>query len=258
MKNIYLFALSICFVLINSMCYSQCTPNPISIILGVPGIWPNAMQGDLNGTENTAFSQVFTVIPPTDTTVNLDTIGLGTINVPINHVAVTGIAGLPNGLSYTCDNTNCQWALGTNGCFIIDGTPTEVGTFTVTVTLTTNVEVPFVGGFDLPGYDMDYTLIIAATPVGIDHASYNDLSIEKIVPNPFSDRAIVQYTSNGNESLTLNLYNAIGTLITTTSRTPQKGQNEWIIDGNGLSPGTYMATITNGKTHYTTKVLLLK
>lgn len=258
MKNKNLLILIMSFVLMGSMGYSQCTPNPISILLGVPGIWPNAMQGDLNGTENVAYSQVFTVIPPTDTTVNLDTIGMGTINVPINHVSVTSISGLPNGLSYTCDNTNCQWALGTNGCFIIDGTPTEVGTFTVTVTLTTNIEVPVFGGFDLPGYDIEYTLIIAATPVGIDYTSNNELSIEKIVPNPFNDRAIVQFTSNGNEAIILNLYNAIGTLVESECKTPQKGQNEWVIDGNRLKPGTYLATISNGKVHHSTKVLLMK
>jgi hypothetical protein len=257
-STIYRFTIALSLSLLSFGSFSQCSPNPIYTLLGIPGIWPNAMQGDLNGTENDAFSQVFTVIPPTDTTVNLDTFSLGNVNVPINHVSVTGIAGLPNGLSYTCNNTNCQWALGTNGCFIIDGTPTESGTFTVTVTLTTNVEVPFVGGFDLPGFDIDYTLIIAPTPVGIETKNNYELSIEKIAPNPFSEKAIVQYTNNGNEDLILNLYNSIGTLVSTTTRTPQKGQNEWIIDGNGLSPGTYMATISNGKAHHTTKVLLLK
>lgn len=260
--TLYRFTIALSLSLLSFGSFSQCSPNPIYTLLGIPGVWPNAMQGDLTGTENVSFSQVFTVIPPTDTTVNIDSIlpllGLGTINVPINYVKITNISGLPAGLSYTCNNSGCEWALGTNGCFIINGIPSNAGTFTVSVTLSTNIQIPVFGGFDLPGYDIDYTLIIAPTSVGIEQINNTDLSIKDITPNPFYQQTSVSYTSNGFETVQLNLYNAIGVLITSESKTPEKGQNKWTIDGARLSPGTYLATISNGRAHHTKKIILLK
>ena len=49
---------------------------------------------------------------------------------------------LPNGLSYTCDQSGCQYVSGVDGCILINGTPTQAGNFAVPVSMTINAQIP--------------------------------------------------------------------------------------------------------------------
>ena len=50
----------------------------------------------------------------------------------VNHV-IFDVSGLPNGLSSTCDQGNCQYSSGIDGCILISGTPLQGGNFQVPV-----------------------------------------------------------------------------------------------------------------------------
>ena len=50
--------------------------------------------------------------------------GISTVmNVGVNHITFD-IQGLPNGLSYQCNNSNCEYSSGSDGCIKLSGNPT--------------------------------------------------------------------------------------------------------------------------------------
>ena len=69
------------------------------------------------GNLNAMYDQVVQVRVPNDTSV-------AGLTVQIDSFQLDYINDLPPGLSYNCDDPNCTWAGGSNGCVRIFGTPT--------------------------------------------------------------------------------------------------------------------------------------
>jgi hypothetical protein len=145
-----------------------CTPDPTALFLGIPGIYPNpAITSNLTaGNQGQAYSETMTIMVPQDTTIDLSAfIGFPfpAISVSVNFQEVTAITGLPTGLNYTCDLSNCQWGGGVNGCIKLDGTPTQGGSFNVGMSTGYNVsvpqQVPVIGGsaitIPIPWFELD-------------------------------------------------------------------------------------------------------
>jgi hypothetical protein len=187
MRLLSALLLMTCLTLFMGNGYSQCTPNSIYTTLGVPGVWPNPVQGIASATEGSSYYQDFTVIVPADTTI--DTLGQS-VTLAINKVTITGIAGYPGSLGSTCSPANCEFPGSSDGCFYLDGTPdaSTAGTYDVAVTVVVNVDFPNPIGIpptipvDLPAYDIVYTLdVTAAPPVGL--SEFNPMTVQ-VHPNP--------------------------------------------------------------------------
>ena len=114
---------------------AQCTPessntNLISVpdgsqVVGTTTYFPGITQGDI-------YDEVVQVYIPAS--VELD--GFGTVQIA--NLSLDDIEGLPEGLSYDCDNDDCFWNADTNGCITISGTvPTTVedGEFILTLVM---------------------------------------------------------------------------------------------------------------------------
>jgi len=159
MKKILLITALFCISLTSNI-YAQCTLDPAVVTANMPGLFPTPADGIDTGMVGAAYVQDFTIIIPADTTVAIPPAPPTTVSV--NTVTITGIGGLPPGLAYACDISSCIWPGNTNGCFRIDGTPTQAGTFTVTVTVVANVTAL---GFpvDAPPQDIVYTLEVTGT-----------------------------------------------------------------------------------------------
>ena len=91
--------------------------------------------------------------------------GISTVmSVGVNHITFD-IQELPNGLSYQCNNSNCEYSSGTDGCIKLSGNPTSGGTFPFDVNMTINIQIPTIPGIlpsmtvDIPSFTMQLLMI---------------------------------------------------------------------------------------------------
>ena len=205
---------------------AQCNPNFLFTTLGLPGVYPPALVGINDGVLGSAYSQTLTLVVLEDTIMDvasflpatvvlaMNSAGISTVmSLPVNHVAFN-VSGLPNGLNYSCDQTNCEYPSSFDGCILINGTPTQAGNFAVPVSMTINAQIPaitdpFLGttifagmAIDLPSFSaVEYDLFIDASTVvsEITHHSF-------LYPNPTTNEAKLSLRSMSD----VMVYNILG------------------------------------------------
>ena len=217
---------------------AQCSPNFLFTALGFPGVYPPElaipgvpMVGISDGIVGSPYSQTLTLVVLEDTTMDIASFlpatavsamslaGISTVmSLNVNHV-VYDVGGLPNGLNYTCDQSACQYASGVDGCILIDGTPTQGGTFPVPVNMTVNVQIPaipnpipgslpiFAGmAMDLPAFPaVEYDLLISGGTAVTDFKS-SDFTL---FPNPTTNTTTLSLTTTAD----VKIYNVLGEVV---------------------------------------------
>jgi len=231
MKN-FLLLLVIAFSFANVV-KSQCAPNFLFTVLGLPGVYPPEIPipgvpivGINDGVLGSAYSQTLTLVVLEDTIMDIASFlpatvvstmslaGIGTVmSLDVNHVTFD-LAGLPNGLSYTCDQSGCQYVSGVDGCILINGNPTQAGNFALPVGMTINAQIPaitdpFLGttifagmAIDLPSFSVvEYDLFIDGSTVvsEITHHSF-------LYPNPTTNETKLSLRSMSD----VMVYNILG------------------------------------------------
>jgi len=213
-KFLLLFAILLSFT---HLVKAQCTPNSLFSSLGFPGVYPPEipisgvpMVGVSDGIVGSPYSQILTLVMLEDTTMDVASFlpatvvstmslaGISTVmSLDVNHVTFD-VVGLPNGLSYTCDQSGCQYVSGVDGCILINGNPTQSGNFAVPVSMTINAQIPaitdpFLGttifagmAIDLPSFSaVEYDLLVTGSTAINEVGNYGS----KIFPNPTADEA---------------------------------------------------------------------
>jgi len=196
---------------------AQCSPNSLFTALGFPGVYPPElpvsgvpMTGMNDGVVGVAYSQTLTLVVLDDTIMDVASFlpatlvstmslaGISTVmSLDVNYVTFD-VTGLPNGLSYTCDQSGCQYVSGVDGCILINGNPTQSGNFAVPVSMTINTQIPaitdpvlgttiFAGmAIDLPSFsEVEYDLLVTGSTAINEVGNYNS----KIFPNPTTNEA---------------------------------------------------------------------
>jgi len=221
---------------------AQCSPDFIFTSLAIPGVYPPAVQipnvplplGITDGSVGVSYTQTLTLVVLQDTTMDIASLldptivtainaaGISTImSLDVNHV-VYDVSGLPNGLSYTCDQSNCQYSSGVDGCILIDGTPTQGGTFPVPVNMTVNVQIPAITdpifgtvilpstAMDLPAFPaVEYDLLISGGTAINDFKSSDFI----LFPNPTNNTT----TLNLKTTADVKIYNVLGEVVSNYS-----------------------------------------
>lgn len=226
--------------------HSQCVPNTS---ITVPGIYPDSATGLPAGNVGTLYSEVMQARVPVDTTYN----GLPAI---INSIDVVSITGLPPGVSYTCTPTLCVFQGGTNGCVLLQGTPTLAGSYPLTVDLMANGTV-FGFPVQLP-QQLTYYVITINGPLGIPSSSHTKFVVEQNKPNPFSNFTEIKYTQDINGPVELKIYNLLGREVLHKIYDSQKGNNTIKLDARTLTAGVYMYTLSNGIKSETRRMVINK
>ena len=218
---------------------AQCSPDFIFTSLAIPGVYPPAVQipnvplplGIADGSVGVSYTQTLTLVVLEDTTMDIASLldptivtainaaGISTVmSLDVNHV-VYDVSGLPNGLSYTCDQSNCQYSSGVDGCILIDGTPSQGGTFPVPVNMTVNVQIPAIPNpisglppilpstaIDLPTFPVvEYDLLISGGTAVNDFKSSDFI----LFPNPTSYNT----TLNLKTTADVKIYNVLGEVV---------------------------------------------
>ena len=159
MKKIFI-SLGLLFLSITG--FSQCTPDFIFTSIGFPGVYPPAIQipnlplplGIADGSLGSNYNQTLTLVVLEDTTMDIEFLlpaaavtamnvaGIPTVyTLDVNHVTFD-VQGLPNGINYQCDISNCVYPSSIDGCIQLNGAPTVAGTFSVPVNMTINIQIP--------------------------------------------------------------------------------------------------------------------
>ncbi|HXH17870.1 MAG TPA: hypothetical protein VNJ07_02215, partial [Chitinophagales bacterium] len=126
---------------------------------------------------------------------------------PIKKIKVNSITGLPAGVTYQCNPSNCTINGGSKGCILISGTPTAAGTYptvtntTITVTIGTcplcfevPIDTPLAGIFVVQPKDCAGICGGTAT---VDNCGICSGGITGILPNCDDGDACTQDTCNG-------------------------------------------------------------
>lgn len=212
---------------------AQCTPNFLFTSLSLPGVFPPGapvssipIVGVNDGSVGVPYSQTLTLVVLEDTIMDIASFlppaavatmnlaGISTVMVlNINHVAFD-IVNLPNGLSYTCDQSNCEYSPGVVGCILINGYPTQSGNYPVPVGMQVNVQIPpitdpILGNTIFSGMSMELPYFIAVEyDLFIDGSTIISELTQKnfLYPNPTQSETVLSLKIASN----VVVYNVLG------------------------------------------------
>ncbi len=246
-----------------------------------PTLCPAALP---NGTQGVYYDQDATFYMPREFTDS----GSGQ-DVTLNSVTVTSVTGMPQGLSYTCDQPNCAYTITNDpatqrGCVKMCGVPAIPGNYNIVIQVVANVTAPVVGTINQP---TSFTLPITIDPApgGNCCYSYNPpsacgsadvtfnglLNFEPLQPTTYSwdfdngntsteqDPPVQSYTTPGEyyPSLTTTVYNyVLDQVNVTASGTGWCGDVEepnWPVVGCTASPDLFFEYANNGQTFTSTE-----
>jgi len=184
-----------------------------------------------NGTVGVPYSEDMNFKVPATVTPEIDPTFAGS---PINYFDVTGVTGLPPGITYGCNTSSCHYLGGDNGCANLIGIPTTAGVYNIGIEVTGNITIT-VGGFPIP-VDQDivfdgYRIVIDAVAGVSEIITPNFL----VYPNPAVD-AVTLIGMNGVEVQSINVVNTSGAVV----RSMHDVNNENVtIDVNNMEEGIY-------------------
>lgn len=213
--------------------HAQCTPDE-TLIPDAFGVYPDTTQNFVNGVVGEPYVQVLHFKAPTDA---------GEINpqfagATINTFTVTGVEGIPPGLSYTCNISNCQYDGGSTGCASITGTPTESGEFDITINITANINLGPLGNQDIPQAFEGYRIVV--TEDGEVSIVKNEVATLSMYPNPVNEALTIGNLNDFNQAIAVNLYNLSGKLVSSSN---VQGLETIIVNTSALNAGVYFVEL---------------
>ncbi len=186
---------------------------------------------------------------------------------------------LPAGLTWHTSSPNNTFTTGQDGVILVNGTTNVAqGVYKLRIVVDVNTTIGNFSSVDAealahlryhvrikqdatcpcPAIDpADSASVYTAytCQVGINEVAKNitDLSVK---PNPFSGAAKVEFNSAVSGTYSLKLTNLLGAVVSSREVEIYAGQNELMLDRNGLSSGIYLLSISNDNGIVTRKVTI--
>lgn len=216
----------------------SCTPGA-NFVDSTYGIWPDTTQNLPPALPNVAYSTDINFKVPGTVTAEIDPSGQFVGSV-IQQFTVDALQGLPPGFDFACNNSNCTYLGGVNGCANIFGTTDSVAVFPVSVDVTATVLVVLFPGLPptpvTQSVSFDGYKIVVGSGGQIEQI-INPISLE---PNPASTSIVVSGLLNGSTS-TLTLRDFTGKVIDVMEATTSTTS----FDLTKLSNGTYLIEVSD-------------
>lgn len=222
-----------------SAAMAQCTPDITDPAPNYAdstfGAWPDTTTNFVNGTVGVPYTQELQFKVPT----NAGDVSPLLTGQTIQSFTVDAVNGLPPGLSYACNLSNCTFNGGTVGCALLSGTPTTAGSYEVSIDVTGIVLIfgnPATAPYTFVGYEIEIGT------AGEIELVYNPF---KIVPNPANDKINIQGLSKFNVS-GIEITNMDGKVMRTLEAT---GLASMEVSLDGFANGIYFVNVnhSNGK-----------
>lgn len=212
---------------------AQCTPDP-DLIPDAFGVYPDTTTNFANGVVGEPYSQILHFKAPTEA---------GEINpqftgATINTFTVTGVDGIPPGLAYACNISNCQYNGGSTGCAAITGTPTTAGTYEMTINITANITIPILGSQNVPQSFEGYRIIVSED--GGVSIEKNSISKLNVFPNPAQSSLTIANLKDFSQAYVAKILNVEGKLIQSLELS---GLESVVFNTNNLTSGVYVVEL---------------
>lgn len=213
--------------------FSQC--EPMTDFGDEPfGVAPDTVINFVGGELNTIYGQQIDVkIPESVQELGFD--------IMVDSATITGIVNLPPGLEIICNPTAsspCTYLGGTIGCGVIQGIPTQGGTYELTVNILFYTQFFGALPFEFEGYSIE----IEGT-VGIADSEKGGLNILPARPNPANIKSEIRTESDEQGEASLSVYDMVGKEVSTTRVFITPGINSIKYDTSSLPEGVYIYRI---------------
>jgi hypothetical protein len=200
-------ALASCVMNVNAQ---SCAPNPLYTD-STYGVWPDTTTNLPPATQNVFYSANLDFAVPSTVTAELagnDPAAQAFIGSTINSFTVTSVDGLtPANLQYVCSATNCNYNGGAHGCANVYGTPTQTGTYPVTINISANLTV-FFQSIDYPTSFSGYKVVVGTA--GIIEQLISPITIS---PNPANDVINIEGITTSTKAKLVSIVNLEGKII---------------------------------------------
>jgi hypothetical protein len=259
MKKILLALAFVSVTLANG--FAQCTPDPSYT---TAGIYPDTATGLADAYTGMPYSEVITVVVPTDTLVDNPIVPGTDITVDIVHIIMDSVNGLPNNFTYDCNPTNCEFPGGGNGCIVMystsDPVAGDIGVYPLKIYTTTNVTVP---PFTIPASQVDtitsyYIEILDGSSLGLNRYNSASMVVSDVAPNPVTGISRLQVLSGVATSGKLVITNLIGEVVKSKEMRLNKGVTDFMINGSDFEAGIYLVTVASENKTVTKKIAIKK
>lgn len=160
----------------------SCTPGA-NFVDSTFGVWPDTVQNLPPASVNVFYSTDINFKAPADAG---DVPG-SPASGAIESFTVSSVSGLPSGINYSCNNPNCTYVGGNNGCANVYGTPTQTGVFDITISIDAQVNIGF-------GIVVPYSQAFSGYKIVVGSAGLITGVIEPLhaFPNPSNDITTVE------------------------------------------------------------------
>ncbi|MFA5573782.1 MAG: T9SS type A sorting domain-containing protein [Brumimicrobium sp.] len=245
MKKILLAFLSVGFVFLANA-QADCDP---SLADGYStAFYPDTVTNFNSGCIGEPYEQLIYFKVPTDTTIDFN----GTnVNVDIIQIKLNSIDGLPNGLSIETNPANGIFPGGSNGCGVISGTPTAAGDYTITINVTSSVDL-------FGGTQIDQDDSFSGYHIVISDCSSSD--IEKIeltesfviFPNPAQNNVTIGNLRNDGTTKNIDVVNIEGKVVQSIKTI----ENNVTFSVADLDAGIYFVKVLQNGTQNVSKLII--
>lgn len=206
------------------------------------------------GFEDEPYELLFTAVVPDTTTIEL-TPGSPAL-LDLDNVTLLSIDGLPPGLSFDCNPSDCVFPDQSQGCVLISGTPTQVGTYSLIVNTTVGVGAAMLP-VSFPGLLVagQYVIVIDES-VAVDDAVKDVIGLRQNTPNPFTDITEIQVDTKQSGMFEFKVYNVLGKLLHNREVLLSAGNNTITFDGSNLYSGMYFYSVEQGNEGVTRRMVV--
>jgi hypothetical protein len=230
-----------------SLSFGQnCSPNQIWADTTDYGVIPDTIQNFPPAVQNEFYTSDLNFKVPVDATLASSDAPAGST---IQSFKVNSVQGLPAGLSYVCNNSNCTYNGGANGCANVYGTPTETGVFPVTINITANVIInPLIPTpIPTPTSFSGYKIV-----VGVAGSVEQFISPITVSPNPANDVINIDGITSSTKANSVSIVNLEGKVIAMKEVTTGTKVS---FDLTGVKSGMYFVNVSHASGVETVKFI---
>lgn len=207
------------------------------------GVWPDTTTNFPGAAANVFYSTDLNFKVPDVVTAEVagsNVLAQGFIGNDIQGFVVDNVGGLPAGMNYACNISNCTYAGGANGCANLYGTATTVGVYplTIDITATVLVDIPLIGQqpIDVPTSFSGYKIVVGTA--GIVEAIINPITVH---PNPANDKITLTGLNPQLKITAAQITNMAGQVVKTIDVTAPTMD----VNLNGMDNGVYFVVVNH-------------
>ncbi len=231
---------------------AQCVPDPLYAD-SVYGVWPDTTENFAPAVLNVFYSDTLQILVPVDA---------GLINsafdgINIDSVALVGVDGLPPGITVSCNSQTsapCTFLTNQVGCGLLEGVPTAAGVYDMTLNVLAYAFIGFV--LPVPQSFTGYRIVVAEDASAVPSIAVIKPADVRVVPNPATGPARIQFTLPGSSAARIKLFNLVGEKIRTKQVMGKQGINSVPIDVTDLERGVYLYTVEAGAGSFTGRLVV--